>query len=76
MKSIRCKSLIFLLGFDSGDAPAGNYTVNEHDYTMGYYQADDIYPLWSKFVKTIQTPTIRKQTVFPKLKKHDKRTRR
>ncbi|XP_028071747.1 uncharacterized protein LOC114274076 [Camellia sinensis] len=27
-----------------GRAPAANYTINNHAYTMGYYLADDIYP--------------------------------
>jgi hypothetical protein len=27
----------------SGDASSCNYTINGHDYTMGYYLADDIY---------------------------------
>lgn len=30
----------------SGDAPTYNYTVNGHDYTMGYYLVDGIYSEW------------------------------
>jgi hypothetical protein len=49
----------------SGDALACNYTFNDHDYTMGYYLADDIYIFWSTFVKTIQYPKKRKKSAFP-----------
>jgi hypothetical protein len=50
----------------SGDAPACNYTVNGHDYTMGYYLADGIYPEWSTFVKTIRNPASRAESEFAK----------
>ena len=50
----------------SGDAPACNYKVNGHDYTMGYYLADDIYPAWATFVKTIQNPQTKKEAQFAK----------
>jgi hypothetical protein len=41
-----------------------NYTTNGHDYTIEHYLDDDIYPSWSTFVRTIQTPTMRKQSIF------------
>ena len=40
----------------SEDVPACNYIVNGHDYTMEYYQGNDIYLSWSTFVNTIQKP--------------------
>jgi hypothetical protein len=40
--------------------------VNVHDYALGYYLADDIFPSWAIFVKTIQNPKTKKQAEFAK----------
>ena len=49
-----------------GRAPAVNYSINDHDFTMGYYLADGIYPKWSTFVKTISSPLGDKRKLFAK----------
>ena len=47
-----------------GRAPSMNYSINGHDYTMGYYLANGIYHSWSTFVKTILAPQGRKRSLF------------
>ena len=49
-----------------GRALAINYSINGHDYTMGSYPVDDIYPQWSTFVKTIPRPLGAKRKLFTK----------
>ncbi|XP_035842621.1 putative nuclease HARBI1 isoform X2 [Helianthus annuus] len=51
---------------EQGCAPPVNYTVNGHDYTMGYYLADGIYPKCQTFVKTIPSPRGDKNKHFAK----------
>ncbi|XP_047326472.1 uncharacterized protein LOC124930153 [Impatiens glandulifera] len=47
-----------------GEGPSVNYSINGHDYNMGYYLADGIYPPWATFVKAITLPMNRKAKYF------------
>ena len=49
-----------------GRAPQVNYSINGHDYTMGYYLADGIYPTWATLVKSISLPQGNKRQYFAK----------
>ncbi|KAK9993908.1 hypothetical protein SO802_023611 [Lithocarpus litseifolius] len=51
---------------EQGRAPAVNYSINGHEYTMGYYLADGIYLKWSTFVKTFPSPRGQKNKLFAK----------
>ncbi|KAF5442224.1 hypothetical protein F2P56_034909 [Juglans regia] len=47
-----------------GNTPTVNYTINGHNYVIGYYFADGIYPQWTTFVKTISVPQGNKKKYF------------
>ncbi|KAF5471832.1 hypothetical protein F2P56_008598 [Juglans regia] len=47
-----------------GHAPPCNYTINGHEYTMGYYLADSIYHSWATLGKTIPAPHGKKKKHF------------
>jgi hypothetical protein len=53
----------------NGEAPVCNYKVNDHDYTMGHYLADSIYPSWGIFVKTIPKTKTKKKLSLQRHKK-------
>ncbi|KAM2505859.1 hypothetical protein PS1_039597 [Malus domestica] len=39
-----------------GKAPQLDYYINDRQYNMGYYLADDIYPKWATLVQAIPNP--------------------
>jgi hypothetical protein len=43
------------------------FTVNGHTYNTGYYLADDIYPNWAPFVKSVRNPIDEKTSYFSKM---------
>nr|AAQ56372.1 hypothetical protein OSJNBa0017M13.23 [Oryza sativa Japonica Group] len=49
-----------------GQAPKVNFSINGHDYTMGYYLAYGIYPSWATLVKSIKLPQGNKRKYFTK----------
>ena len=49
-----------------GRALPVQFTINETPYNMGYYFADDIYPDWATFVKSIPMPQGSKRKLFAK----------
>ncbi|XP_048501295.1 uncharacterized protein LOC125497681 [Beta vulgaris subsp. vulgaris] len=46
-----------------GRAPPVNYVVNDHQYDMGYYLTDGIYPRWAAFIPT------RRKVFLPNVKR-------
>jgi hypothetical protein len=47
-----------------GKTPTVKYALNRHNYNMGYYLVDGIYPNWSTFMKTIKVSTSLKAKYF------------
>jgi hypothetical protein len=50
-----------------GRAPAANYSINNHNYHMGYYLADGIYPPLATIVKTYSNPDTQKKKKFAQM---------
>ncbi|XP_063944669.1 uncharacterized protein LOC108212054 [Daucus carota subsp. sativus] len=53
-----------MLELAEGRGPEVRYTINGHEYNIGYYLADGIYPSWPTFVKTISKPQGNKKKYF------------
>ncbi|XP_058727017.1 uncharacterized protein LOC131598434 [Vicia villosa] len=49
-----------------GRTPEVHYSINRHEYDMGYYLSNDIYPEWITFVKSIPMPQGDKRKLFAK----------
>ncbi|XP_021716643.1 protein ALP1-like [Chenopodium quinoa] len=47
-----------------GRAPPIHFTVNDHEYNLGYYLADGIYPKWATFIQGITLPQLQKDKLF------------
>jgi hypothetical protein len=47
-----------------GEAPKVEYSINGTQYNLLYYLADDIYPKWPVFVKSIHEPQTNKYNLF------------
>ena len=55
MTSMFSKATVFK-DLAEGHGPHINYSINGHEYTMGYYLANGVYLSWSTFVKTLSSP--------------------
>ena len=47
-----------------GQEPTVRFTVNNHEYNMGYYLADGIYPSWPVFMKGVPLLQLEKHRFF------------
>jgi hypothetical protein len=47
-----------------GQGPQVKYNINNNNYSMSYYLADEIYSSWTTFVKTIPEPQGNKKKYF------------
>ncbi|XP_021865228.2 uncharacterized protein [Spinacia oleracea] len=63
------RSTLFTDAFE-GRAPPINYVVNGHQYSMGYYLTDGIYPKWAAFIPTISLPQNENEGLFAKLQEN------
>ncbi|XP_026459152.1 protein ALP1-like [Papaver somniferum] len=50
----------------NGVAPPCNFVVQGHQYDMGYYLSDEIYPQYATLIQTISSPNTAKKKFFAK----------
>lgn len=47
-----------------GSTPTTDYSINNHQYTMGYYLIDDIYLKFATLIQTLSHLTTPKKRLF------------
>ncbi|XP_021840793.2 protein ALP1-like [Spinacia oleracea] len=53
-----------------GKAPPINFRVNGHEYNLGYYLTDGIYPNWATFIQGFTLPQLKKHKLFADKQAH------
>ncbi|XP_021858795.2 uncharacterized protein [Spinacia oleracea] len=54
----------------TGKAPPITFQVNGHEYNMGYYLTDGIYPNWATFIQGFSRPQLETERLFANRQAH------